>query len=257
MLTLLTRRWKPAESARTLVTLLAVTLILTCLASTAFGQLTTTSTRDSKDSYYSGFFANAHMAGLPSGEVDIVNTGSLAGYSHLDFAGHYPFGDLCANIYVYSGDQTFVECCSCLITPNALLQLSVDTDLTLNPANGVIPGAGVIKIVSSYADKDGCTVSRSVGSLTSTIDVAATDYEPTGSLRSWVTHPRALSAGVLTVNETEFHIGFLSERNNYGMGETVESDRHGSERSKLQSDCFAAQTNQSGKGRCTCNGGPK
>jgi hypothetical protein len=190
--------------------------------------------------------------------VDIVNPGSLAGYSHLDFSGHPPFGDLCANIYVYSFDQKPVECCSCLITPNALLQLFVDGNLTSNPSNGVIPANGQIKIVSSYASADGCTVSKSVGnSLTQTIDVAATAYEPTGSLREWITHPRLTAAGLVTVTETDFHLGFLSERRGDGSGSSTASDESSSELAKLQGDCFAAETNQSGAGRCTCNGGPK
>jgi len=251
------KQWKSAKGTQTIVALLAVTLILTCLPSTAFGQLTTTSTRDSSDSYYSAYFGNAHMPSVPSAEVDIVNTGSLAGYSHLDFSGHPPFGDLCANIYVYAGNQTFSECCSCLITPNALLQLSVNLDLTNNPANGVLPPAGDIKIVSSYATSDGCTISKSLGSLTATIDVAATQYEPTGSLREWITHPRLTAPGLVTLTETDFHIGFLSERGGDGLGSSTASDESSSELSKLQSDCFAAQTNQTGRGRCTCGGGPK
>jgi hypothetical protein len=144
-----------------------------------------------------------------------------------------------------------------LITPNALLQLSVNTDLTNNPANGVLPPAGDIKIVSSYATSDGCTISKSLGSLTATIDVAATQYEPTGSLREWITHPRLTAPGLVTLTETDFHIGFLSERGGDGLGSSTASDESSSELSKLQSDCFAAQTNQTGRGRCTCAGGPK
>jgi hypothetical protein len=257
---MLKKRWNSAGSARTLVGLLAVTLILTCLASTAFGQATTVSSRDSKDAYYSAYFGGNHNAALPHAEVDIVNTGSLAGYSAIDFSGRPPFGDLCANIYVYAANQTPVECCSCLITPNALLQLDVDVSLTNNPANGVIPtGGGDIKIVSSLptGDNGGCTITLSAGTISNTYDLAATQYEPTGSLREWVTHPRLTAAGLVTVTETAFHIGFLSERDGEGNGSSTASDESSSELAKLQADCFGAQTNQTGAGRCNCNGGPK
>src|SRR5262249_22879254 len=58
-------------------------------------------------------------------------------------------GTLCANIYVFDDTQEMVECCSCPVTANGLLTISIN-DLTENPLT-VQPFRGVIKIVSTSA----------------------------------------------------------------------------------------------------------
>ena len=58
-----------------------------------------------------------------------------------------PQGVLCANIYVFDDTQEMVECCSCPVTANGLLVISID-DLTENPLT-VSPFRGVIKLISS------------------------------------------------------------------------------------------------------------
>src|SRR4051812_33237547 len=41
-----------------------------------------------------------------------------------------PVGDVCANVYVFDANQEMIACCSCRITPNGLLTLSVAGGLT-------------------------------------------------------------------------------------------------------------------------------
>jgi hypothetical protein len=222
----------PARSAQTILGLLAVTLLLTSLATSAFGQVSTAS---KDDSYYVGYFSANNVA-IPDASVAIVNPGSLAGYSVFDFNGQRT-GDLCANIYVFDADQQMVECCSCFISPNALLQFSVNSDLTANPATGVKSTAGDIKLTSSYTNNK-CTTSVTANGQTLSIAVAGTDYEPVGSLRAWGTHSRLTAPGLVTVTEVPFQLGTLSD--------------DGSEFRSLRDRCFGLQVKGTLAGRCNC-----
>ena len=62
-----------------------------------------------------------------------------------------PDGDVCANIYVFDANQEMISCCSCRITPNGLLTLSVGLNLASNPVTSVVPVSGDVKIVSTAA----------------------------------------------------------------------------------------------------------
>ncbi|HLH16030.1 MAG TPA: Ig domain-containing protein [Bryobacteraceae bacterium] len=58
-------------------------------------------------------------------------------------------GNICVNIYAFAPDEQLVSCCSCLVTPNAVVRLSVLNDLLSNPLTPVRPTSAVIKLVSS------------------------------------------------------------------------------------------------------------
>src|SRR6202035_2002031 len=81
--------------------------------------------------------------GIADATVRITNVGTQIG-SKTD-----PAGDMCAMIYVLTPDQQLAECCGCRITPDGLLTLSINDDLTDNPLTPVIPTTGDIKIISS------------------------------------------------------------------------------------------------------------
>src|SRR5258708_8820115 len=68
------------------------------------------------------YFSNAHVATAPDAALRLVNDGTLSDSS--------PAGDLCASIYVFDSAEQLNECCSCRITPNGILSLSVNTNLT-------------------------------------------------------------------------------------------------------------------------------
>src|SRR5262249_52606589 len=64
-------------------------------------------------------------------------------------------GIICADIYVFDATQEMIECYSCRITANELLELSVLKHLTQNPLTGFpAPDSGVIKVVSD--DRANC-----------------------------------------------------------------------------------------------------
>jgi hypothetical protein len=78
---------------------------------------------------------------LDAGTIRIINPGVTGSPISPDM------GTLCANIYVFDDTQEMVECCSCPITANGLLTISIQ-DLTENPL-AISPFRGVIKVVSS------------------------------------------------------------------------------------------------------------
>lgn len=237
---------KNACSLKKFSGLLAIPLFLVCLTPSGSAQQVEPLLADTH--YYIGYYGNANTAGFPDGQLNIVNPGSTGGYSKTD--GLTPIGDLCANIYVFTSDQEMVECCSCFVSPNGMLQLSLDTNLTANPlANPAIvplPVAGAVKLVSSNPfPSDSCTETLSSGGGSTTLDVAATTYGPNGSLRAAITHVRETVGGtspLFTVTETSLTQANLSA--------------DGTELYKLQAQCYALQNIGSGKGRCTCGTNP-
>jgi hypothetical protein len=68
-----------------------------------------------------------------------------------------PVGDVCASFYVFDSSQTMIACCSCRVTPNGLLSVSVANQLTARPLTSIVPVAGVIKMVTLAATGGGCS----------------------------------------------------------------------------------------------------
>jgi hypothetical protein len=56
---------------------------------------------------------------------------------------------LCANLYTFDPAEELVSCCTCSVTPNALVSLSVVKSLISNPLTPAIPTSVVIKLVST------------------------------------------------------------------------------------------------------------
>jgi len=71
--------------------------------------------------------------------INITNTGSDA-----------PKGDnICVNVYTFDPSEEMVSCCSCLVTPNALVSLSVQGDLISNTLSPSTPTSVVIKLIAA------------------------------------------------------------------------------------------------------------
>jgi len=129
-------------------------------------------------------------------------------------------GTVCADIYVFDDNQEMSECCSCPITANGLLTLSVNWDLTSNPLTGWPPPYnGVIKIVSD--NQANCDPTSPV---------------PTPDLRAWATHLQRPDGSYLVTTEEEF------------AGAALQQD----ELSFLGQACSFVQFLGSGKGVCSC-----
>jgi hypothetical protein len=125
--------------------------------------------------YNVDYFSNANTTGNPDGTVRIINPG---------FSG----GNLCADIYVFDTNEEMSECCSCTTTPDGILTLSVNGDLTSNPLTGPpLLTNGVIKVVSAATSGGLCPV--------------PTTPSPAPTLRQWTTHIQ--NNGTLTENPAQ------------------------------------------------------
>jgi hypothetical protein len=169
--------------------------------------------------YSLGYYSLAHQTSntVPDGTLRLVNDGNLSDAS--------PAGDLCGAIYVFDNTENMLTCCSCKITPNGYLSLSVNNNLTSKVAPNKLPTRGVIKVLST----------------TPTVNVWNCD--PTNvsnstqpGIHGWIAH---LQKGASSFQITEM--------------ELKESALDSAELADLQEDCQVILTQGNGsQGFCTC-----
>jgi hypothetical protein len=135
-------------------------------------------TTEPADSFKVDYFSSANCVNMPDGNVRITNVGTSKG------AGN-PSGDMLVGIFVFDPNQELTECCACQITPDGLLTLSINNDLTSNPLTGNILTSGVIKLAG---------FSRSMA------------FTLAPGIRAWATHIQASGA----TTETAFSDATLS-----------------------------------------------
>jgi len=123
------------------------------------------------DTLKTDYFSNANSSS-PDATVRIINPGTN-------------YTNLCADVYVFDATEELSECCSCTVTPDGLLTLSVNKDLTANPLTGVTLTTGVIKVVSSSTTGGKCPTPSYAN--------------PIPALRVWTTHIQSGNA----ITETE------------------------------------------------------
>lgn len=130
--------------------------------------------------------------------------------------------NLCANVYTFAPDEQLVSCCSCTVTPGALVSLSTRSDLISNTLTPGVPLSVVVKIVTT------------AGTACNAANVPPANLA-TG-LRAWGTtlHARPTSPTTFSVTETPFSPILLS---------AADLDR-------ITSFCGFIQANGSGFGIC-------
>jgi len=129
--------------------------------------------------------------------------------------------NICANVYTFSPDEQLISCCSCTVTPNALVSLSAKADLISNTLTPAVPNSIVIKLAATYATP--CNASN--------VPVA----NLAAGMRAWGTTLHATpTAGEYAVTETEFSHAGLSA----------------AELARITSLCGFIQSNGSGFGIC-------
>ena len=150
-------------------------------------------------------FQIRYAANLTSGDsvINITNSGANgASLFGPGFGG--AAGNICVNVYAFSPDEQLVSCCSCLVTPNGLVSLSVNNDLISNTLTGVRPSSVVVKLVSTLAGGDG-------GTGTSCTNSAATGGTLAKGMLAWgTTIHAAAAAGTFATTETAFSPASLS-----------------------------------------------
>lgn len=152
-------------------------------------------------------FQVRYASNLAQGDsfINIVNDG--ANGASLVGPGFGPAaGNICANVYAFSPDEQLVSCCSCLVTPNGLVSLSVVNDLISNTLTGVRPNSVVVKLLATLAGGAG-----SGGSGTSCTNSAATATvaAAVSGMAAWGTTLHSSAAGFATT-ETPFTPATLS-----------------------------------------------
>lgn len=174
------------------------------------------------------YFDNANT-GLPDGTVRITTP-------HLRTFGTPVTGhgtNQCALIYVLKPDQEIAACCGCELSPNALIKLSVNNDLTANTAGGIGP-SGTIVIVPSLPN--GTAVPPALPGC----DAGHPPVGTTAFVSAWTTHVQ--DSGLITEDDFDF-----SSATDAGGAATAHA---------LQQECFLViQGALSGAGVCTCGSG--
>ena len=154
-----------------------------------------------------GSFQVRYAANLNMGEsyINITNTGANgAPLLGPGFGGSV--GNFCVFVYAFSPDEQLISCCSCLVTPNGLVNLGVVRDLTSKTLTGVVPTSVVVKLISTLAGAGGSGASCT--SSAATVTTAAV----VGGMLAWGTtiHNRGLEDPGYAVTETPFRSATLS-----------------------------------------------
>ena len=164
--------------------------------------------------YRVDYFSNANTGGAPDATLRLDNDGSAAA------------ANLCADIFVFDAAEEMSECCSCLETPDDLLTLSVNNNLTSNPLTGVVLSNGVVKIVAAATSAGACPVPTHITTVAG------------AEIQGWATH----------IQNTTYAIT---------EGVSQVSNLSSTEETNLARQCGAIVKVGSGKGICNCTGAGK
>jgi hypothetical protein len=176
------------------------------LATAAFGQAIPGAPSDA--------FQVRYAANLNVGDsvINISNAGTQNSGGALT--------NICANVYTFSPDEQLVSCCSCTVTPNALVSLSAVNDLISNTLTPARPNSIMVKLIATAGTT--CNASN-----VPTANLAA-------GMVAWATTIHAVPAGGYAVTETAFTPAGLSA----------------AELARATSFCGFIQANGSGFGIC-------
>jgi len=130
--------------------------------------------------------------------------------------------NICANVYTFSPDEQLISCCSCVVTPNALVSLSARNDLISNTLTPAVPNSIVVKLVAT------------AGTSCNASNVPAANLA--AGMRAWGTtlHAEPGTSPAYVVTETAFDKAGLSA----------------AELARITSFCGFIQANGSGYGIC-------
>ena len=118
-----------------------ITLVFATLALSAAAL-----SQQQSDYYYQvGYAANLNIG---DSELNISNDGFRFGFYNNNTTGNGA-GNLCVNVFTFDPSEEEISCCSCLVTPNALVSLSAKNDLINNVLTPAIPTSIVIKLTST------------------------------------------------------------------------------------------------------------
>lgn len=170
-------------------------------------------------------FQVRYAANLNQGDsfIDISNSGASG-------------GNICTNVYTFSPDEQLVSCCSCVVTPNALVSLSVKNDLISNTLTPAVPTSVVVKLLATTGGACNAAVP---GALTAGMLAWGTTYR---QITKTVTTPSPYWWVPATTTTTV--TGFTTET------EFTPATLSAFELSRISGLCANIQANGSGYGIC-------
>ena len=100
-------------------------------------------------------FQTHYAANLYVGDtlINISNTGANGASLYGPGFGA-PAGNMCVNVYAFAPEEQLISCCSCHVTPNALVSLSAYSDLLTNTLTGVRPTSITIQLIATATGTD-------------------------------------------------------------------------------------------------------
>ena len=134
-------------------------------------------------------------------QINITNTGANGAMPNGPGIGA-PAGNICVNVYTFAPDEQEISCCSCLVTPNGLVSLSVANDLIANTLTGVRPDSVVVKLLTSLAGAG--------GSASDCINTAAAPSPLAPGKLAWRSSVHPAPGGGFATTETPFIPATLS-----------------------------------------------
>lgn len=129
-------------------------------------------------------FQVKYSSNLTQGDsiINVTNTG-VNGNSLYGPGYGTPVGNLCVNVYAFSPDEQLISCCSCLVTPNGLVNITANRDLVSNTLTGTTPNSIMVKLVATGA---GANFTGSI--CTNSAALAGQDSFPLAAgMRAWGT----------------------------------------------------------------------
>ena len=178
-------------------------------------------------------FQVRYAANLAAGEsyINIVNTGANgAPLLGPGFGG--AAGNICVNVYAFSPDEQLISCCSCFVTPNQVVNLGVNRDLTIKTLTGIVPPSVTVKLLNTLAGANGTSGSSACNN--SAAQVGSANLPIAIGMAAWGTTLHAAPGGVFATTETPFTPATLS------AGELA----------SITGRCAAILGNGSGFGQC-------
>jgi len=156
-------------------------------------------------------FQVRYAANLGAGQsvINLTNAGSNGGYE--------PYGNICANVYVFAEDQQLIACCACELTPNHLQTLSVQSDLISNTLTPGVPIGVTIGLLATEKPSGGTCDAAHPGGGTNMNGYGEWDIDTAPGLRAWGTTLHAAPNGGFALTETEFSQAGLDHTELYRM----------------------------------------
>jgi hypothetical protein len=128
---------------------------LVCITMAVFAQAQAipAATAAQLDGYFLVSYANNPSPGLTTAEsyINMINTG-YNGANALGPGYGNPLGNTCVNVYAFDSTEELVACCSCMVTPDQVVNMGVNANLLAKTQTGVIPTSVTIKLLNSSAD---------------------------------------------------------------------------------------------------------